>query len=115
MSEASEVEGKHGALFALAAYTIWGFAPIYFVWVAFAQSLEIVAHRVFWAFPFLALIIWQVQSQILLDMFKVESDIEKFLIDDAIALLSEKLKEKKGATLKKIKKRSKKTIKEKRK
>ena len=58
MSEASEVEGKHGVLFALAAYTIWGFAPIYFVWVAFAQSLEIVAHRVFWAFPFLALIIW---------------------------------------------------------
>ncbi len=44
-----------------------------------------------------------------------DTDIEKFLIDDAIALLSEKLKEKKGATLKKIKKRSKKTIKEKRK
>ncbi len=58
MSEVSKVEGKHGMLFALSAYTIWGFAPIYFVWVAFAQSLEIVAHRVFWAFPFLALIIW---------------------------------------------------------
>jgi len=58
MSEVSKVEGKHGVLFALSAYTIWGFAPIYFVWVAFAQSLEIVAHRVFWAFPFLALIIW---------------------------------------------------------
>ena len=57
MSEVSKVEAKRGVLFALSAYTIWGFAPIYFVWVAFAQSMEIVAHRVFWAFPFLALII----------------------------------------------------------
>ena len=40
MSEVSKVEGKHGVLFALSAYTIWGFAPIYFVWVAFAQSLD---------------------------------------------------------------------------
>lgn len=35
----------------------WGFAPVYFVWVAFASPLEVLAHRVVWSVPLLALLI----------------------------------------------------------
>ena len=38
-------DARKGLLFAFAAYGIWGIAPIYFVWVSFAQPLEVVAHR----------------------------------------------------------------------
>jgi chloramphenicol-sensitive protein RarD len=62
MSQAStEATGdlrlRHGAAYALAAYTFWGFAPIYFVWVNFAAPLEILAHRVVWSVPLLACLI----------------------------------------------------------
>ena len=42
-----------------------------------------------------------------------DTDLEKFSIDDAISLLEEKLKEKKGSISKKIKKSNKKTIRKK--
>ena len=48
---------RSGLLFALAAYGIWGIAPIYFVWVSFAQPLEVVAHRVVWGIPLLGLLL----------------------------------------------------------
>jgi len=48
---------RQGAAYALAAYTFWGFAPIYFVWVNFAAPLEILAHRVVWSVPLLACLI----------------------------------------------------------
>ena len=44
---------RNGLSFAFAAYGIWGVAPIYFVWVSFAQPLEVVAHRVVWGIPLL--------------------------------------------------------------
>ena len=44
-------------LFALGAYGIWGFAPIYFVWVSFAQPLEVLAHRVVWGVPLLGVLL----------------------------------------------------------
>lgn len=43
--------------FALAAYGFWGLAPIYFVWVSFAHPLEVLAHRVVWSVPLLAILI----------------------------------------------------------
>ncbi|HSG89291.1 MAG TPA: EamA family transporter RarD [Pseudomonadales bacterium] len=38
-----------GALFAISAYGIWGFAPIYFRWIGEPGALQIVAHRVLWS------------------------------------------------------------------
>lgn len=50
-------ETRKGVLFALGAYGIWGFAPIYFVWVSFAQPLEVLAHRVVWGVPLLGVLL----------------------------------------------------------
>ncbi|MGI9326667.1 MAG: EamA family transporter RarD [Pseudomonadales bacterium] len=46
-----------GAAYALLAYTIWGVAPAYFVWVGAALPFEILAHRVLWSIPLLALLL----------------------------------------------------------
>ena len=46
-----------GIAYATAAYLFWGFAPVYFVWVAFASPLEVLAHRVVWSIPLLALLV----------------------------------------------------------
>ena len=35
----------------------WGFAPVYFVWVSFALPLEVLAHRIIWSLPLLAVLI----------------------------------------------------------
>lgn len=38
-----------GLLFAVTAYSIWGFSPIYFKAAGFMPPLELTAHRVLWA------------------------------------------------------------------
>lgn len=49
-----------GAAYGIAAYTLWGLAPIYWTVLKPASSLEIVAHRTIWSFIFIApLVIWQ--------------------------------------------------------
>ena len=54
----TEPEDTRGGLFfAFAAYGVWGVAPIYFVWVSFAQPLEVLAHRVVWGIPLLGLML----------------------------------------------------------
>jgi chloramphenicol-sensitive protein RarD len=48
---------RHGGLlYGLAAYAIWGVLPLYFSLVtAFVTPLELLAHRLLWGLPFLAL------------------------------------------------------------
>ncbi|XOV82250.1 MAG: EamA family transporter RarD [bacterium] len=48
---------RAGFAYALAAYGFWGVVPVYFVWVSFAQPLEVLAHRVVWSVPLLAILI----------------------------------------------------------
>lgn len=43
-----------GVTAALAAYILWGLAPIYFKWIQAVAPLEIIAHRILWSIPFLA-------------------------------------------------------------
>ncbi|WP_411842690.1 EamA family transporter RarD [Salinicoccus sp. HZC-1] len=50
-------ENKKGILFALGAYIIWGFLPIYWKQVEHISPYEIIAHRVFWSFIFMILFI----------------------------------------------------------
>lgn len=46
-----------GGLSALAAFSIWGLAPIYFKAIAQAPVLEVLAHRVVWSAPLLLILI----------------------------------------------------------
>ena len=42
-----------GVLYAVSAFTIWGFSPIYWKVLANVPAVEIIAHRVVWSFIFL--------------------------------------------------------------
>ncbi len=46
-----------GSLYALGAYIIWGFFPIYFRLLEEALAIQIVAHRVLWSFILLAILL----------------------------------------------------------
>ncbi len=46
-----------GILYAAAAYTIWGFFPIYFKAINEISAFQVTAHRVVWSFLFLLLVV----------------------------------------------------------
>ncbi len=48
---------RNGFLFGLGAYALWGVLPLYFKAIADVPATDIVAHRVLWSLPFLALLI----------------------------------------------------------
>ena len=50
-------QAKHGVIYALLAYTMWGIAPLFFKQMQFMPSLEILAHRVIWSALLLVVII----------------------------------------------------------
>ncbi|MCJ8191513.1 EamA family transporter RarD [Sphingomicrobium aestuariivivum] len=56
MSEASTT--RAGYAYALTAFTLWGLIPLFFKALIPVESLDIVAHRVLWAVPPLALLLW---------------------------------------------------------
>ncbi|HVK62289.1 MAG TPA: EamA family transporter RarD [Bdellovibrionales bacterium] len=47
-----------GTLYALGAYTLWGFFPIYWKFLTAFSSLELIAHRLIWAFLFYLFLSW---------------------------------------------------------
>ena len=49
---------NRGIIYALAAYLLWGVFPIYWKLIQNIPALEIIAHRIVWAFIFVLLIIW---------------------------------------------------------
>lgn len=52
MTSAAASRGR-GYAYGLGAYSIWGLIPVYFKLVAAAPALELLAHRVLWAFAML--------------------------------------------------------------
>ena len=54
----SESEARSGVLIGLLAYSMWGVFPVYFKWIASVAPLEVLGHRVLWAVPFGAIIIF---------------------------------------------------------
>jgi len=52
----SKRRARQGFVFGAAAYTLWGVLPIYFKALANIPPVDIVAHRVLWSVPFLALL-----------------------------------------------------------
>ncbi|MGB2078753.1 MAG: EamA family transporter RarD [Vibrio sp.] len=57
-SEELAARAKQGVIFAVAAYTIWGIAPIYFKSIIQVAPLEILSHRIIWSFLFLAVLLY---------------------------------------------------------
>ncbi len=49
---------RRGLLFGFVAYALWGVLPIYFKAIDEVAAIDIVAHRVLWSLPFLALLLW---------------------------------------------------------
>jgi chloramphenicol-sensitive protein RarD len=47
-----------GFLFALAAYLLWGFLPLYMKAMAHIPTLEVLAHRVLWSVPVALAVLW---------------------------------------------------------
>src|SRR3954451_25254263 len=58
-ADASAAQGnsRGGFLLGLSAYGLWGVLPLYFKAIADVAAVDIVAHRVLWSIPFLALLI----------------------------------------------------------
>ncbi len=50
-------ESGRGMIFGVGAYALWGILPIYFKAIAEVGPVDIVAHRVIWSVPFLAVLI----------------------------------------------------------
>ncbi|MDO6685650.1 MULTISPECIES: EamA family transporter RarD [unclassified Agarivorans] len=48
---------KHGVIFALAAYIMWGIAPVYFKSLTEVPAYEILAHRVVWSCLFITVLL----------------------------------------------------------
>jgi chloramphenicol-sensitive protein RarD len=46
-----------GSLYALGAYVIWGFFPIYFKLLHEAPAIQVVSHRIVWSFILLAILL----------------------------------------------------------
>ncbi|MEQ8207123.1 MAG: EamA family transporter RarD [Woeseia sp.] len=57
VTETPEASARNGVLAALAAFSMWGFLPIYFKVTQHVPAFEILAHRIVWAIPFGVLII----------------------------------------------------------
>src|SRR3954467_10764726 len=60
MNTASPTKPDHprtGFILGLLAYALWGVLPIYFKLLVGIPAFDIVAHRIVWSLPFLALLI----------------------------------------------------------
>jgi chloramphenicol-sensitive protein RarD len=47
-----------GFAFAVSAYLLWGFLPVYMKALAHVPPIEVVAHRVIWSVPVAGLVLW---------------------------------------------------------
>lgn len=55
-----QTDSPRGLVYAIAAYGIWGFLPIYMKALAHVPPLEVIAHRVIWSLPIAgAVLLWQ--------------------------------------------------------
>jgi chloramphenicol-sensitive protein RarD len=63
MTDAPSPEAAHtlrrGLLYGFLAYASWGFMPVYIKAVSAAPVLEVLSHRIVWAFVLLLLICWR--------------------------------------------------------
>jgi chloramphenicol-sensitive protein RarD len=55
-ARAGDQHSRRGVLLGIAAYGLWGVLPLYFKALAGVSAVDIVAHRILWSLPFLALL-----------------------------------------------------------
>jgi len=55
---AANEDSLSGFLFALTAYLLWGFLPLYMKALAHIPPVEVIAHRVVWSVPVALLVLW---------------------------------------------------------
>lgn len=58
----ANTQARSGALFAVAAYCMWGFAPLYFKQLTSIPAAEILIHRVIWSGIVLAILVVGLQN-----------------------------------------------------
>ena len=60
MSSIPQTDSPKGLAYAVAAYGMWGFLPIYMKALAHLPAAEIIAHRIIWSLPIAAaVLLWQ--------------------------------------------------------
>lgn len=57
MNAPSDQHARAGVLFAIVAYSMWGFAPMYFKLMAYMPATEILVHRIVWSGVVLLLLV----------------------------------------------------------
>ncbi|MGF1742588.1 EamA family transporter RarD [Vibrio profundum] len=57
MNQSEQDRARQGIFFAIAGYTMWGIAPIYFKAIHMVPAAEILCHRVIWSFLLLTLLV----------------------------------------------------------
>lgn len=85
MSEDHNQSPKSGIFYAFAAYTAWGLLPVYWKAVQVVPARQILAHRIFWSFVFVALLLivrkqWGAAREVFRDKLKVSGLILSSLI-----------------------------------
>lgn len=55
---AKNEDSLQGLMFALAAYGLWGFLPVYMKALAHVPPSEVIAHRVLWSVPIAGAVLW---------------------------------------------------------
>lgn len=55
---AENKDTKEGFFYALSAYLLWGFLPLYMKALAHVPAWEVVAHRILWSVPVALVILW---------------------------------------------------------
>lgn len=57
-AQPSQSQATRGFFFALSAYGLWGFLPLYMKAVAHIPALEVLAHRVLWSVPLAGIVLF---------------------------------------------------------
>ncbi len=70
MTSEEQTRSRQGILLAIAAYIMWGIAPIYFKAISSVAPPEILSHRIIWSFVLLAVLLqlgkrWKVVFRVL--------------------------------------------------
>ena len=85
MTKVNEVPSPNGLPFALGAYVIWGFVPVYFKLLSHVPSVEVVAQRILWSIPLLMVIIYfRKQTGEFLAIFRHKAHLRNLLASAAL-------------------------------
>ena len=57
LRQTHQPDSRRGFALGLAAYFLWGVLPVYFKLLGHISAIDIVAHRVLWSLPFLAVLV----------------------------------------------------------